>query len=134
MSAENRRMPSARSVIFPFLPLCLWRIVYYQRFAKTENGSDLIKNGAPLFCNFPAAVTASGFFYSRCSGLIFKDLPTFWKNGEFSAFTFRDIKSADLPPDSPFALCRGHTDLKSLNLAQRSSLRRHTHIPVRILQ
>ena len=34
----------------PFLPLCLWRIVYYQRLAKTENGSDLIKNGAPFFC------------------------------------------------------------------------------------
>ena len=34
---------------FSFLPLCLWRIVDYQRFAKTENGSDLIKNGAPFF-------------------------------------------------------------------------------------
>ena len=44
-----------------------------------------------IFCNFPAEVTASGFFYSRCSGLIFKDLPTFWKNGEFSVFAFRDI-------------------------------------------
>ena len=81
-------------------------------------------SGAPLFCNFPAEVTASGFFYSRCSGLIFKDLPTFWKNGEFSVFAFRDTKTADLPPNSPFALCRGHTDFKSHNRVQRSNLRK----------
>ena len=76
-----------------------------------------------FFVFFPVADTPSGFLYFHCSGLISKNLAVSRKNGEFSVFTFRDTKTADLPPNSPFVLCRGHTDSKIHNRLPRSSLR-----------
>ena len=91
-------------------------------------------SGAPLSFYFPRKNHLVRNFYFHCSGLNCKDLCKIRQNGEFSVLSFGGIEKADYPPNSPFALCRGHTDLKSLNLAQRSSLRRHTPLPVRILQ
>ena len=90
--------------------------------------------GAIFLYFFRSRSRRPDFFYFHCSGLIFKDLPIFWKNGEFSVFTFRDTQTADLPPNSPFALCRGHTDFKSHNRMKRNNLRKHTPLSVRILQ
>ena len=78
--------------------------------------------------------SAGGFDYFRCSWLNDRDLSIFPKNGEFSVFVFRRIKSVDSPPDSPFAMCRGHKDFKSHNQVQRSNLRKNRFLGVRILQ
>ena len=70
----------------------------------------------------PDGDTPFGFFYFRCSGLNDRYLSIFPENGEFSVFTFRDTKTADSPPDSLFAPCRGHENFQSHNRVQRSNL------------
>ncbi len=65
---------------FPFLPLCLWRIVDYQRFAETENGSDLIKNGAPSLDSPAIQPSDSGVFYFYAKPLVVKGFAKYEPN------------------------------------------------------
>ena len=48
VSPENRKMPSENGRFSLFLSMCPRRNVDNHRVTKTENGSDLIKNGPPF--------------------------------------------------------------------------------------
>ena len=86
-----------------------------------------------FFVLLPDGDTPSGFFISvvraEWQGFIY----IFGKR-RILCFVFRHIKSADSPPDSPFAPCRGHENFQSHNRVLRSDLRKSPPFSVRILQ
>lgn len=95
---------------------------------------DSHKYAPPLFCIFAGWRHAVRLFYSHCLWLNDSDLSLFPGNGEFSVFIFRRIKSADSPPNSPFAMCRGHENFQNHNRMQRSDLEKSPPFSVRILR
>ena len=88
----------------------------------------------PFFCLFAGRGHAVRLFYFHLSRLNCRNLWLFRKNGEFSVSSFRRYEIADSPPNSPFALCRGHTNFRSHNPMKRGNLEKSEPLSVRILQ
>ena len=87
-----------------------WKL---RRFFRCPEKAWISSPGAPFFCLFAGRGHAVRLFYFLCSCLNFKNLCKIRENGEFSFFAFRCIKNDDSPPNSPFAMCRGHMNFKS---------------------
>ena len=134
VSPEKRRMGSEEGANSPVRFMCPLRMPACQRVTQMENGSDLTIWAPPFFCTSAGRGHAVRLFHFRCSGLNDRYLSIFPGNGEFSVFVFRRIKSADSPPDSPFAPCRGHENFQSHNRVQRSNLRECHLFSARILR
>ena len=127
-------MGSEEGVNSPFRFMCPLRMPACQRVTQTENGLDLTIWAPPLFCTSAGRGHAVRLFYFRCSGLNDRYLSIFPGNGEFSVSSFRHYEIADSPPNSPFALCRGHTNFRSHNPMKRGNLEKSEPLSVRILQ